>query len=102
MNALDPPPLVLSDPKAREIVRVWGAHGKMHVTLNPDLWDEPGCWGIMLADLAQHVANAYSELRNADRALTLKQIRSGFECEWDSPTDVPTGCVRGEDKNESN
>lgn len=93
MKSLDPPPLVLSDPKAREIVRVWGAHGKMHITLDPHLWDDPGCWGIMLADLAQHVANAYLELRKVDRDLTLKQIRAGFECEWNSPTEDAAGSV---------
>ncbi|MGH8247745.1 MAG: DUF5076 domain-containing protein, partial [Gammaproteobacteria bacterium] len=29
----DRPPAVKSDPKARELVRVWTAHGQQHVTI---------------------------------------------------------------------
>jgi hypothetical protein len=47
------------DPKAIEVVRVWVAKGGQHVSINPFVWKDPEAWGIVLADLAGHLANAY-------------------------------------------
>ena len=87
------PPAAEEDPKAFEIVRVWGAGGVQHVSLNWDLWDDPATWGIVLADLAGHVANAYQQERRLDRAEVLQKIRSMFNDEFDTPTDTPIGKV---------
>jgi hypothetical protein len=53
------PELALGDDNARELVRVWAAHGAQHVSLATGLWKDPAAWGIMLVDLARHVAKAY-------------------------------------------
>lgn len=79
--------------RAYELVRVWGASGKQHVSLAIGLWEDLANWGIMLADLARHIANAYCETEGADRAQAMHRIRQGFDAEWDSPTDKPTGRV---------
>ena len=56
MNALNPPPEALTDPKAVEFARIWAAHSQQHVSLRVDQWKHnPGVWGIMLCDLAHHV-----------------------------------------------
>ena len=39
-----------------EIARIWIADGDQIVTLSPRLWDDPGAWGLMLVDVARHVA----------------------------------------------
>jgi hypothetical protein len=91
MYPLDPPPAVLDDPKSREIARIWGAHGRQYVTLDPRLWDDPAAWGLMLVDLARHVANAYMQLQGFDRQETLERIKIGFDMEWSSPTDEVVG-----------
>ena len=65
-----------SDPKAFEVLRVWIAHGGQHVSIRPDIWDDVGTWGIMLADLAGHVANAYQQQKGLDRVEALKRIKA--------------------------
>jgi len=55
-------------------------------TLNPNLWSDTGAWGLMLVDLAKHVANAYvAQGFDANEALT--RIRAAMDAEWAHPTD---------------
>jgi len=90
---LEVPKTVQEDQNAVEIARVWTSNGKQVVALNPDLWRDPACWGLMLVDLAAHIANAYEQMAGMDRKKTLARIREGFDAEWRSPTDTPTGSV---------
>jgi hypothetical protein len=90
---LDVPPNAKGDKKAIEIARIWAAAGKQQVTLRPDIWKDPAAWGLMLVDLAKHVANAYEQMEGRDRAEVLARIKSGFDAEWSSATDSPTGTV---------
>jgi hypothetical protein len=85
------PSTASGDPNATEILRVWAAHGRQHVTFPSDLWDEPGNWGIMLVDLAKHVASAYEARTGADYGLVLNRIRELFDAEWETATDSPFG-----------
>lgn len=64
-----------------------------HVSLLTGVWKEPEAWGIMLADLARHVANAYEQDAGLDPVETLDQIRAMMEAELSSPTDRPTGFI---------
>jgi hypothetical protein len=80
-----------ADPKASEILSVWVAAGNQHVSLNPHIWDDPAAWGLLLVDLARHVANAHEQSGVMDSAAALERIRQGFDAEWGSPTDAPTG-----------
>jgi hypothetical protein len=85
------PPSAQKDREALELARIWAAEGAQHVTLRADCWEDPAAWGLMLVDLAQHLANAYQQM-GWDRGEALARIRAGFEAEWTSPTDT----VRGE------
>jgi hypothetical protein len=87
------PEAALRDPKSYEIVRVWVAEKAEHVTLLAGTWEDPSAWGIILADLARHVVNAYEQDKKLDRGDTLQRIRSTFQAELDSPTDDPIGKV---------
>lgn len=80
------PPDAANADDAMEIVRVWVAEGSQHVALRPDIWKDPAAWGLMLVDLARHVANAYEpDARDA----ILTRIKVGFDMEWAHPTDSP-------------
>ncbi|GAC1452430.1 MAG: DUF5076 domain-containing protein [Isosphaeraceae bacterium] len=89
------PPDAAQDVRAIELLRVWASKGKQHVSLATGLWDDPASWGIMLVDLARHVANAYSELKGMNRHEALVRVKEGFDVEWEEPTDQPTGQVMG-------
>jgi hypothetical protein len=81
------PPAVLADAKAQELVRVWAAAGKQHVALATGLWDDPAAWGIMLVDLAHHVARAYEQSRGLAVGAALARIREAMDAEWTEDTD---------------
>ena len=92
-NALEIPPTVEGDPRATEVARIWAAHGQQHVHLRSGLWADAGNWGIMLVDLARHVANAYEQDGRGDYFEALARIREIFDAEWDSPTDIARGTL---------
>jgi hypothetical protein len=58
------------------------------------LWNDPGNWGVVLADLARHVARSYELTGKVDQTTALKRIRELFEAEWSHPTDEPTGNIQ--------
>ena len=85
------PPAAKNDPKAVELIRVWAADGNQHVSISPEVWEDPATWGIALVDLANHVANFYVQERGMERAEVLTRIKTLFEAEWQSPTSEVTG-----------
>ncbi len=87
------PPAAQKARKAIELLRVWAANGKQHVTLAADVWDDPAAWGIMLVDLAKHVANAYAQKQEITYADALARIKEGLDSEWNDATDEPTGQI---------
>jgi hypothetical protein len=93
-NELLIPPAAEEDPKAIEVVRVWVAKGGQHVSLNPLVWKDPQAWGIVLADLAGHVANAYEQALGLDRSETMRKITDLLLAELASPTDKARGQVQ--------
>lgn len=90
-NELPIPPIAQADERARELLRIWAAKGKDHVTLATGLWEDPACWGIMLVDLIKHVANAYVQTRGDNREKVLARVKEGFDAEWLKATDKPKG-----------
>jgi hypothetical protein len=92
-HALPVPPAAERDPHARELVRVWAAEGKQHVTIATGLWEDPGVWGIALVDLARHLADAYRETHGLAEHVVLRRIREAFEAEWSEPSGTPTGSL---------
>ena len=80
------PDVVRSDEDAVELVRVWAASGKLHISIATSVWEDPAAWGIMIVDLAKHVARAYELGESADYQQTLSRIKSGFDAEWGSST----------------
>ena len=89
---LHTPDAARGDPDSMEILRVGLAGGAQHVTLKSGVWEDPAAWGLMLADLARHIANTYAA-EGQDKAAALERICEGFQAEMNSPTDEPTGNV---------
>ncbi len=88
MNEILPvPDAVKDDENAVELVRAWVASGDLHIAVATGLWKDPAAWGIMIVDLAKHVARAYETEEGKDYEHTLLRIKSGFDAEWGSPTD---------------
>ena len=85
------PDAAIKDPKSTEVARVWVAAGGQHVSLRPTAWKDPAAWGIVLADLARHLANAYNQELGYDKADCLRRIKVMLDAELDSPTDNPSG-----------
>ena len=88
------PDAAKSDPKSFELLRVWVAHKGQHVSLRTGVWEDPAAWGLMLADLARHVANSYQQEAGLDRSKTLQRIKAALDIELASSTDEPSGQIR--------
>jgi hypothetical protein len=70
---------------------MWATNNNVHVSLLADAWQDPAAWGIALADLARHVANAYHQKSGLDREKTVERVVSLLLAELGSPTDKPRG-----------
>ncbi|MBL8901131.1 MAG: DUF5076 domain-containing protein [Planctomycetes bacterium] len=95
MNELPIPPAAKSARQAIELARVWAADGAQHVCLQTGVWADPAAWGLMLVDLARHVARAYEQTGTCSREDALARIRAAFDAEWAHPTDDPVGNRQG-------
>lgn len=82
------PPSALSDANAHELIRAWAAHKGLHCSLNVGSWgdNERVAWGVVLSDVARHVADAMRQQKGWDKAQTIREIRRVFNEELDSPT----------------
>lgn len=80
------PDAVQDDAGAVELARVWAAHKSQHVTLATHVWTDPGNWGVMLVDLARHVARAYEQSAGIPPEESLRRVRQAFDAEWEVPT----------------
>ena len=93
MNELAPPPKAKDNPQAIELVRAWIVDNGLQCSLNIGGFGEHELttWGILLSDVARHVANAHQQLNGSDAATNLKTIAVHFNQEIDSPTAPATG-----------
>jgi Domain of unknown function (DUF5076) len=88
------PPAALSDKQACELVRAWAANGGLQCALNVDVWSDDMLaigWGILLSDIARHVADAVYQTKDLDKVGTLSKIRSVFNSELEKPTAETSG-----------
>jgi hypothetical protein len=88
------PDAAKKDAKSFELLRVWVANEGQHVSLRASVWNDPAAWGIMLADLAKHIANSYQQEAGVDRLKALQRIKATLDVELASPTDHPSGGIR--------
>ncbi len=88
------PPVAQRDKTSFEVMRVWIAEQGQHVSIRSGAWEDPFAWGIVLADLARHIALAHELQGQADnKDAFLTRLLEGFHAEIDNPTDEPEGEV---------
>ena len=89
---LDIPPAASRDKASFEVLRVWIAEQGQHVSIRSGAWEDPFAWGIVLADLARHIALAHQmQGSKVDPEAFLARLLEGFEAEIEDPTDEPEG-----------
>ena len=80
-----------------ELIRVHVAEGKLHCVLRIGHWEgrtemgELRAWGIVLADMIRHIANAHEAEFGRDPRESLETVREAFESEMDIPTSGQMG-----------
>ena len=93
-KVLSIPPVAQRDKASFEVLRVWIAEQGQHVSIRSGAWEDPFAWGIVLADLARHIALAHEmQDERVNKDAFLERLLEGFNAEIDSPTDEPEGEV---------
>jgi hypothetical protein len=88
LHELEPPP----DARAQgghEVLRCFVVDGGLSVALRRS-FDEPGTWGVLLADLARHAAHVYAKEAGIDEAEAREDMRAAFERELERPANFDT------------
>jgi hypothetical protein len=80
-----PQPPDAADPEAAEVLRAWVVGEELHCSLRTDTFAEPSTWGLLLADVVRHVAEALRQNDGRDVADSVRAIRAAFDAEMDSP-----------------
>ncbi len=77
---------VLRDEAARELLRVWvTSDDTTHVSIDLAHASDPAVWGIVLADMARHIANVYKIEHEANTKEIVERIAQTFATEVESP-----------------
>jgi hypothetical protein len=88
------------------MIRVRLANEQQHIVLNIGFWEERGAderaaWGIVPADMVQHIANAHQAEHGHDPRKSITKIRATFEAEMGSATSGRLGGFLNEHREES-
>ena len=73
------------------VVKKDGDSPGLVVALDNGAFQSPAAWGVVIADLVQHVANAYQQDGYAGRAV-LEEVRKVVLAELERPTDKLEAC----------
>ena len=84
-DELAPPSAATNDSRSFELARLWLAEGAPHVALRTGVWPDPAAWGIVLVDLARHIAVAYHQSSEITLADAFERILVGLRAELESP-----------------
>jgi len=90
-NELLIPPNAASTQDAVEFIRAWKVDDGMHVSLNFSAWERPEAWGLALADIVQHFADACEKSQGWPRKDIIDAVVNVFNAELENPTDEPRG-----------
>ena len=81
------------EPEAQELLRLWTTANGERVALHVDGSIPVEGWGIMLADLARHLANAYAQKGHGSIQDNYREILASFLLEAGDPTDTVSGSI---------
>jgi hypothetical protein len=77
----------LKQAAAREIVRIWANGDAQNFVLRIDVWRDPAAWGLLLVDLARHIAKAYAQKYGGSVDEVLARVKEGIDAEFSSPSE---------------
>jgi hypothetical protein len=72
-----------------EVLRAAIVDGGLHVSLRR-AFDDPEAWGMLIADIARHIARVYAKESAMSEDDVLERVRAIFEAEMDAPSDPGT------------
>ena len=78
------------------MLSAWIAERGLHCTINIGFFagqghKEPKAWGIFLADVIRHIANAQNEETGASSAGTIQELLDSLNMELEAPTSKAQG-----------
>ena len=79
------PAALEGEAQAVELLRAWVVGQELHCALDAGACPDADTWGVVLADLARHVARALKDQEGKDEAATLQAVRAAFEAELLAP-----------------
>lgn len=85
-NALPLPIDASNEPDAQECLRAWAVKDGLQVIVNTVAFHDPAAWGVVLADLIEHVSAAYDTDYGLDPQKTRFKILAMFAEEMEAPT----------------
>jgi hypothetical protein len=85
-GSLVPPPGVTVDDRVFEVVRIWVVGDHQEFVIRPRVWKDPAAWGLLLADLTRHIAQAIEEHEGKELRTVIDRIKEGFDAEMSTPT----------------
>jgi hypothetical protein len=85
-DALHIPPAAMEQGGV-EVLRAVIVDGGLHVSLRR-AFDEPDVWGVLIADIARHIARMYASELKMPEDQVIEKVRAMFESEMDTPTDT--------------
>jgi uncharacterized protein (DUF2267 family) len=96
MRTLVVPPAAQRDENAVQMLSAWIAGQGLHCTLNIGMWHEDGtaeapAWGILLADVVRHIANAIREEYGTEADKTIDAVLQALQRELEDPTSKVKG-----------
>ena len=64
--------------EAIEVLRGWVIDKHLQCSISASVFADHAQWGVLLADLAQHIAGAMHEVHQVDQQETLQKIVTAF------------------------
>jgi len=81
------PPDALTNPKAVEVLRAFVVDGGLSISFQR-AFEDPAMWGMLLVDVARHVARVFAKEGVCSEAEAIGKITEMFEAELIHPTDA--------------
>jgi hypothetical protein len=91
------PEAALRDKNSVEMLRVWIAEGQMYCSIKVGMYEDSAnisegrAWGILLADVTRHLANAILDEYSVDRSDSILEIKESYLQELGKPTTKVSG-----------
>src|SRR3954452_24120958 len=96
MRSLTIPPAAQRDDNAVQMLSAWIAESGLHCSLKVGIWHAEGRseapdWGILLADVVRHLANAIHDEYGTNPSETTVAVMQSLLAELDKPTSPAHG-----------